>query len=89
MDVVRVFAAVTLCVVIFAACIRRSPVLHPGDQRDVPRGLDSAGTAKWVAAQRAACRGRLVILVDEMPQFDLDGRTATYRTPLVGVQCGK
>ena len=58
----------------------------------VPISLDSAGIARWVTQQRAACRGRLVTLLDEgvaARNFD-SAATSTefrYRSVLVAVQC--
>ena len=58
----------------------------------VPIGLDSAGVAHWVAQQRAACRGRLVMHLDKggaVRNFD-SAATSTefrYHSGLIGVQC--
>jgi hypothetical protein len=58
----------------------------------VPIGLDSAGVARWIAQQRAACRDRLVTLMDEggtARNFDSSApsREFRYHSGLVGVQC--
>jgi hypothetical protein len=82
-------AVVAACAVGFSVgCHHREPAttIVP-----VPIGLDSAGVARWLGQQRAACRGHLVTLLDEgsIRNFD-SAATRTefrYHSWLVGVQC--
>lgn len=88
--------AVSASVVAFAClggCFHRAG--PTGQLVNVPRGLDSAATVKWVEAQRAACHGKLFLLFDEggaVRDFDkpsgADKRpVARYYTGLAGAQC--
>jgi hypothetical protein len=58
----------------------------------VPVGLDSAGVERWLADQRWACRGRLVMLWDEGGAArNFDSATtivgSRYHAGLEGVLC--
>jgi hypothetical protein len=47
------------------ACFHRAGhTPHIGEQVSPPIGLDSVGTARWIAQQRAACPGTLRFLVE-------------------------
>jgi hypothetical protein len=71
-----------------AACVHRSGhTLHVGEQVSPPSGLDSLGTAAWIAQQRAACPGTLHFLIDNMPVFSLDGSPVPYQSHIGGVMC--
>jgi hypothetical protein len=61
--------------------------LRIGDQVDRPAHLDSLGTDKWIAEQRAACPGQLHFLVSHMPVFSLDGSPVPYHSPVLAVRC--
>ena len=81
--------AATCAVVVTNGCHHREPAttIVP-----VPMGLDSVGVARWLDQQRAACRGRLVMLRDEgVAVRDFDSAAARrefrYHSGLVGVQC--
>jgi hypothetical protein len=58
--VVAIAAACAVCV--SSGCHHRAPA---PSIVSVPAGLDAAGVARWVDEQRAACRGRLIVLMDE------------------------
>ena len=57
---------------------------------DVPPGLDSAATERWVAEQRRACRGQFYSLFDE-GMIARKGPDSTvvfrYERSFAGVQC--
>jgi hypothetical protein len=58
----------------------------------VPAGLDSAGVARWVSEQRAACSGHLVSYHDEgggTRDFDSVPPRRSYRyvSTVLGVSC--
>jgi hypothetical protein len=57
----------------------------------VPPGLDSAASARWVTAQRNACRGQFLLLFDEVmtlnPRADSTPRLFQYARVLSGAQC--
>jgi hypothetical protein len=57
----------------------------------VPIGLDSAGVARWLGQQRAACRGRLITLLDQGAVRNFDSAATStefrYHSGLVGTQC--
>jgi hypothetical protein len=81
-------AAIATCAVGFSiGCHRR----EAGTTVPVPIGLDSAGVARWVAQQRAACRGRLLTLLDEGAVRNFDSAATRiefrYHSSLIGVQC--
>ena len=74
--------------VLLAACWHRSAhALRIGQDVEMPRGLDSAGVANWVAQQRASCRGILVIGEDRMPVVSFDGTPVPYHSPIIDVRC--
>lgn len=71
-----------------SGCYRRSSQnMRIGDEVTPPQGLDSAGTARWIAQQQAACPGRLRIGVDHMPVVSLDGSPVPYQSGIVSVAC--
>ena len=57
----------------------------------VPIGLDSAGVARWLGQQRAACLGHVVTFLDEgaVRNFDSGATSAGFRyhSGLVGIEC--
>lgn len=61
----------------------------PADvMKPVPADLDSAGTARWVAAERRACRGVFEMVVDEGEVARPDStRTFHYIRRVAGVRC--
>lgn len=82
-------AVATACAVgLFIGCHHREAAIAIVA---VPVDLDSAGVARWLGQQRAACRGHLLTFSDEgaIRNFDSTGtRTEVrYRSGLVGVQC--
>lgn len=78
--------AVVVLVLSLGCFVRRHSGLAYDQIISPPAGLDSLATVKWVDKQRAACRGRLLMLVDEGSVRDLD-RPARYQSSLVGVEC--
>jgi hypothetical protein len=73
-----------------AGCFHRSSRgLRIGDEVIPPRGLDSTGTAQWIARQRAACPGDLHFMVDHMPVVSLDGSPVPYQSGIVAVVCAR
>lgn len=73
---------------VLAGCFHRSrDALRVGELVIPPPGLDSVGTAKWVARQRAACRGKLRIIIDRMPVVSLDGTPVPYHSDIAAVEC--
>lgn len=86
-------SAIVVAVACLGGCFHRSGRI--GELVNLPPGLDSAATAKWVEAQRAACHGKLFLLLDEggaVRDFDKAPITdkppvARYYTALVGAQC--
>ena len=84
----------TLLLVISGAC-RTARRETPADLSlrasvDVPPGLDSAATERWVAEQRRACRGQFYSLFDE-GMIGRKGPDSTvvfrYDRRFTGVQC--
>jgi hypothetical protein len=74
--------------VVASGCIHRSArALRIGQEVSPPQGLDSLGTATWIAHQRAACPGNLRFLVDQMPFVSLDGSPVPYHSGIVAVEC--
>lgn len=73
--------------IVVTGCFRSAHGLRIGEEVSPPRGLDSAGTAKWIAQQRAACPGKLRFLVDNMPFVSFDGSPVPYHSDIVGVDC--
>jgi hypothetical protein len=73
---------------VLAGCFHRSG-LRIGDEVSLPHGLDSAGTAKWIAQQRAACPGNLHFKIDQMPVVSLDGTPVPYHSPIIAVVCAR
>jgi hypothetical protein len=61
--------------------------LRIGDEVARPANLDSVGTDKWIAEQRAACPGQLHFLVSYMPVVSLDGSPVPYHSPVLAVSC--
>jgi hypothetical protein len=74
--------------VLLAACWHRSAhALRIGQEVEMPRGLDSAGVANWVAQQRASCPGILVIEQGGLAVVSLDGSPVPYYSPIIGIRC--
>jgi hypothetical protein len=71
-----------------AGCFHRSTYAI-GDEVSPPHGLDSAGTAKWIAQQRATCPGELHFMIDHMPTVSLDGSPAPYQSGIIAVVCAR
>jgi hypothetical protein len=62
MKVVASLAVAVAMVIGAAACsTHMDPAPGPTGTVFIPRGLDSAGTAKFIEAQRKSCKGRLDI----------------------------
>jgi len=61
--------------------------LRIGDEVAPPRGLDSLGTATWIAQQRARCPGDLRFNVDHMPTVSLDGSPVPFQSGIISVAC--
>jgi hypothetical protein len=74
-----IIAIIAACVVGFSiGCHHR----EAATMVPVPMGLDSAGVARWLAQQRTACRGRLVVLWDEggaARNFDSTATSMAFR----------
>ena len=75
--------------VLFGCFRRSSHALRVDDEVSPPQGLDSAGTAKWIAQQQAACPGKLRFLIDQMPMVSLDGGPVPYHSGIVAVVCAR
>jgi|1185.fasta_scaffold33200_1 hypothetical protein len=82
------------CLALFAVVLalaisgcRHRYALRIGDMVTPPHGLDSLATVEWIARQRAACPGNLVIAVDHMQVGSLDGSPVPYESEIVSVFC--
>jgi hypothetical protein len=90
MDMKRVGFTVALVAAVSVGCFHRpSHSLRIGDEMIPPQGLDSAGTAHWIAQQRARCPGELHFRVDHMPAFSLDGSPVPYQSGIISVVCAR
>lgn len=79
---------VVVLAVVVAGCVHSGHALRFGEQVSTPKGLDSAGVAKWLVQQRAACPGILNLLFDEGGTArNYGSSTFTYQSPLVAVVC--
>ena len=86
----RSLVLVGVVAIVLPGCFRRSSnALRIGDEVSLPHGLDSAGTAKWIAQQRTACPGELHFLTDHMPMFSLDGSPVPYQSGIIAVVCAR
>jgi hypothetical protein len=74
---------------ISAACTAR--VVAEPQTKPVPPGLDTASTARWIDAERQACRGVFVTLIDEGANAPSTGPDSTplyrYVRHVTGVRC--
>ena len=82
------------CLILFAILLalavsgcRHRYALRIGDMVSPPPGLDSLATVQWVARQRAACPGNLMIAVDHMRVGSLDGSPVPYDSGIAGAFC--
>jgi hypothetical protein len=86
----RSMIVVGVVATLLSGCFHRSSHgMRIGDEVSPPSGLDSAGTAKWIARQRAACPGNLRFLIDHMPVVSLDGSPVPYQSGIVAVVCAR
>ena len=88
MDMRSMVIVVGVIAIVLAGCFHRSGhALRIGDQVVPPQGLDSIGTVKWIAQQRAACPGNLLVLIDRMSVGSLDGTPVPYHSDIAAVMC--
>jgi hypothetical protein len=77
----------TAAALLLTGCFFHRSGLRDGEEVSPPQGLDSVATVRWVAARRAECAGRLVMLLDEGAVRTFDGEPAQYHSGLIAVVC--
>ena len=79
---------VVVLAIVVAGCVHSGHALRFGEEVSPPKGLDSAGVAKWIGQQRAACPGNLNLLRDEGGTMrNYGGSPVPYQSPLIAVVC--